>query len=291
MLTNLNHVLEYGNNNNCAIAGFNVFGYEDAYAVVKAAENLDTPVILMANQDAVRYMPVNILGGILIDLAQEAKVPVCVHLDHSPSFADIRAGIEAGFTSVMLDASQDPLEENIAKTIEVVQFARPLGVSVESEVGSVGFSDPSVKVQTEYSDPETAKMFAEATKVDALAISIGNVHRMTTQTVHLQFERLKKIHELISIPLVLHGSSGIPDDELVKATQNGIRKVNIGTTLRMVFGNTLREEMKENPEEFDRIKLFKGCMDNVQKKAEEKMRLMSFDSADRKTILQNKKNR
>lgn len=275
MLTNLNHVLEYGNKNNCAIAGFNVFGYEDAYAVVKAAEKLGTPVILMANKDAVEHMPVKILAGILIDLAQEAKVPVCVHLDHSPSSEAIRAGIDAGFTSVMLDVSQEPLQENISKTVEVVGFARPLGVSVESEIGSVGFSDPSIKIENKYTDPETAKIFAEATRVDALAISIGNLHRMTTQTVHLQFERLKKIHELVSIPLVLHGSSGIPDDELVRATQNGIRKVNIGTTLRMVFGNTLREELEENPGEFDRIKLFKGCMDNVQKKAEEKMRLMS----------------
>ena len=119
-----------------------------------------------------------------------------------------------------------------------------------------------------------AQEFAKETGVDALAISIGNVHRMTTQTVHLQFDRLEKIKELVDVPLVLHGSSGIPDDEIVRAVRNGIRKVNIGTALRMVFGNTLRKEMENHKEEFDRIKLFGTCMENVQRKAEEKMKLM-----------------
>ena len=274
MLVNLNEVLKYGEKHNCAITGFNVFGYEDAYAVVKAAETLDMPVILMANKVAVAHMPVKILGGILTEVARKAKVPVCVHLDHSDSLENIKKGIAAGFTSVMLDASQKPYEENAQMTKEVVEEAHKTGVSVESEIGSVGYSDSAAGVQTQYTEPEMAKRFAEETGVDALAISIGNVHRMTTQTVHLQFDRLAQIRELVDVPLVLHGSSGIPDEEIVRAVRSGIRKVNIGTALRMVFGNTLREEMDKNPKEFDRIKLFAKCMENVQQKAEEKMRLM-----------------
>ena len=274
MLTNLNKVLEYGDTHNCAIAGFNVFGYEDAKAVVQAAESLDMPVILMANKVAVAHMPVKILGGILTEVAKDAKVPVCVHLDHSDSLENIQKGIDAGFTSVMLDASQKPYEENARMTKEVVEAAHEAGVSVESEIGSVGYSDSAAGVQTQYTEPEMAQRFAKETGVDALAISIGNVHRMTTQTVHLQFDRLAKIKELVDVPLVLHGSSGIPNDEIVRAVRSGIRKVNIGTALRMVFGHTLREEMEKNPEEFDRIKLFGKCMENVQAKAEEKMKLM-----------------
>lgn len=275
MLTDLKTVLEYGKTHNCAVAAFNVFGYEDAYAVVKAAENCITPVILMANKDAVKHMPVKILGGILRGVAEMAQIPVCVHLDHSDSLEKITAGIDAGFTSVMLDASQKPYEENVQLTKEVVEKAHKFGVSVESEIGSVGYSDPSLNIATQYTEPEMAERFAKETGVDALAISIGNVHRMTTQTVHLQFDRLAAIRERVSVPLVLHGSSGIPNDEITKAVQSGIRKVNIGTALRMVFGNTLRKQMEEDPEVFDRIKLFRKCMENIQKKAEEKIMLMS----------------
>ncbi len=275
MLTNLELVLEYARKQNCAVAGFNVFGYEDANAVIRAAEKLKVPVILMANKVAVNYMPIKVLGDILVDLAEAANVPVCVHLDHSPSVEAVMDGIEAGFTSVMLDVSTEPYEENARKTIEVVKAAHSMGVSVESEIGSVGYADQGEGAQNLYTDPEMASRFAMETKVDALAVSIGNVHRMTTQTVHLQFDRLARIKELVSIPLVLHGSSGVPDDELRMAVQGGIRKVNIGTALRMEFGNTLRKEMEANTQEFDRLKLFAGCMEKVQLKAEEKIKLLS----------------
>ena len=275
MLTNLKTVLGYGRQYHCAIAAFNVFGYEDAFAVVRAAEAQDKPVILMANKDAVAHMPVKILGGILRGVAESAKILVCVHLDHSPSVEKIKEGIDAGFTSVMLDASQRPFEENAEQTIKVVEMAHPMGISVESEIGSVGYSDPHMEAKTFYTEPEEARLFAEQTKVDALAVSVGNLHRMTTQTVHLQFDRLNSIKEMVSVPLVMHGSSGIPDMELKQAISDGICKVNIGTALRMVFGNTLRQEMGKNPEEFDRIKLFQKCMVQVQKKAEEKIILMS----------------
>lgn len=279
MLTNLNEVLEYGEKNNCAIAGFNVFGYEDACAVVRAAEALEMPVILMANKVAVAHMPVDILGAILTRVAKKATVPVCVHLDHSDCLENIQKGIDAGFTSVMLDASQRPYEENVAMTKEVVAVAHKVGVTVESEIGSVGYCDSKDGAATQYTEPEMAQSFAKETGVDALAISIGNVHRMTTQTVHLQFDRLEKIRSLVDVPLVLHGSSGIPNDEIERAVRGGIRKVNIGTALRMVFGNTLRKQLEEDKEEFDRVKLFKACMENVQKKAEEKMKLMGSKTA------------
>lgn len=274
MLADLNQVLAYGEEYNCAITGFNVFGYEDAYAVVKAAEKLEMPVILMVNKVAVAHMPVKILGSILTQVAEMAEVPVCVHLDHSDCLESIKKGIDAGFTSVMLDASRESYEENARMTKEVVEEAHKSGVTVESEIGSVGYSDSAAGVCNQYTEPKVAEWFAKETGVDALAISIGNVHRMTTQTVHLQFDRLEEIRKLVQVPLVLHGSSGIPNEEIVRAVRSGIRKVNIGTALRMEFGNTLRKQLEENPDEFDRIKLFGKCMENIQKKAEEKMRLM-----------------
>lgn len=273
MLINLKEALAYGERNNCAIAAFNVFGFEDASAVIRAAEEEKVPAILMTNKVAVSHMPVKVLGAMLREMAELTPVPVVIHLDHSPSVESVREGIEAGYTSVMLDASQRPYAENVRMTREVISMARPHGISVESEIGSVGYSD-AAGVQNIYTDPAEAEQFFMDTAVDALAVSIGNVHRMTTQTVHLQFERLAQIRERVSAPLVLHGSSGIPDDELQQAIRGGIRKVNIGTALRMEFGRTLRQGMEENPDVFDRIALFGPCMEAVYMKAKEKIRLM-----------------
>ncbi len=276
MLYNLKDILKIGSERGNAIAAFNIYGFEDAVAVIEAAEELDKPVILMANRDAIEHMPVDVIGMIMIHLAKKAKVPVCVHLDHATCIKTIKAAIDIGFTSVMFDGSQLPFDENVALTKEVVAMAHPKDISVEGEIGAVGYSDPSIDFTPQYTEPEEAKEFARLTDVDALAVAVGTVHRMVTQKACLQFERLKRIKELVNTPLVIHGATGVADEDLVRLVKCGVRKINLGTTIRLAFGNTLRQQFDQNPEEFDRIKLFKKCMVAVKERAKEKIKLLSL---------------
>ncbi len=274
MLTNLNTI--FSQHPDYAVAAFNIFGFEDAAAVVAAAEELKEPVILMANRDAVTHMPLPVLGKIMTYLAQQASVPVCVHLDHSTSFDTIKEAIDAGFTSVMFDGSQLPMEVNISITRQVVNYAHPLGITVEGEIGSVGYSDPAIQAKTVFTEPEEALFFAESTKVDCLAVSIGTVHRMEQQAANLQFDRLKEIRDKVSVPLVIHGSTGVADSDLTKLSQSGAMKINIGTSLRMAFGKTLRKAMEDNPSAYDRIKLFQEPMKAVCQTAKTKMLTLQY---------------
>ncbi len=274
VLYNLKEIIEMADKENRGIAAFNVFGFEDAKAVVLAAEKLNRPVALMANKDAIAHMGARMIGLIMREVAERAKVPVCVHLDHATQVEVIEEAIEAGFTSVMFDGSQLPFDENVRITRQVVAMARPKNISVEAEIGAVGYSDKTIAFKARYTEPEEAKVFSDATRVDALAVAVGTVHRMEAQGVSLQFNRLRQIAELVKVPLVIHGSTGVEDKDLTRLVENGARKINLGTTLRMTFGNTLRKQFEEDPHVFDRIVLFKKCMDAVQEKAEEKIKLL-----------------
>ncbi|MCG8499481.1 MAG: class II fructose-bisphosphate aldolase family protein [Firmicutes bacterium] len=274
MLVNFKTMINEAVDKDYAIAGFNVFGYEDATAVVRAAESLNAPVMLMTNKVAVDHMPVEVLAAILCKVAEQAKVPVCVHLDHAKELGLIARAIKAGYSSVMYDGSQLPLEENIKNTQEVVKFAHACGVSVEAEIGSVGYSDQPGHEQSVYTEPAEAEKFAEETGVDALAVAIGTVHRMQVQNANIQFDRLKAIQQVVKMPLVIHGSTGITDEDLQKVASCRVGKINIGTALRLVFGNVLREEMNKDPEAFDRVKLFQKPMEKVEQEAKHKMLLL-----------------
>ena len=274
MLVNFKTMINEAVDKDYAIAGFNVFGYEDAVAVVRAAESLNAPVMLMTNKVAVDHMPVEVLAAILCKVAEQAKVPVCVHLDHAKELGLIARAIKAGYSSVMYDGSQLPLEENIKNTQEVVKFAHACEVSVEAEIGSVGYSDQPGHEKSVYTEPSEAEKFAEETGVDALAVAIGTVHRMQVQNANIQFDRLKAIQQVVKMPLVIHGSTGITDEDLQKVASCRVGKINIGTALRLVFGNVLREEMNKDPEAFDRIKLFQKPMEKVEQEAKHKMLLL-----------------
>ncbi|AGB42382.1 ketose-bisphosphate aldolase [Halobacteroides halobius DSM 5150] len=276
MLVNLRDMVDKAAKNNYAVAGFNVYGYEDATAVIKAAEEMDAPVILMANKDAVEHMPVEILANIFCPLAEEADVPVCVKLDHAKDYFLAVRAIKSGFTSVMYDGSQLLLKENIKNTQEIVKLAHSVGVAVEAEIGSVGYNDSTIEAEEIYTDPEEAKIFAEKTNVDALAVAVGTLHRMKKQGAEIQYDRLVEIEKLVDTPLVIHGSSGVTDEDLSKLATTQVGKVNIGTALRMAFGNTLKAEVEENPEEFDRIKWFKKPMEAVTEATKEKLRILGF---------------
>ncbi len=253
------------------VAAFNVYGYEDAISVVRGAEELKQPVILMTNKDAVDFIPIEIIGNMLVSMAEKSAVPVCVHLDHSRSFDDIERAINAGYTSVMYDGSQLSIEENTLNTRKVVEMAHAAGVSVEAEIGSVAYFGGEIQAKAEYTDPEQAVKFAGETGVDALAVAIGTVHRMRTQEANIDFDLLKQIKEKVSVPLVIHGSSGAKDEDVTKMSRVGANKINFGTSLRMVFGNTLRKTINEMPKDFDRLKFFPASMQAVCEKAKEKM--------------------
>ncbi len=274
MLVTLKKILNTAKLKNYAIAGFNVFGYEDAISVVRAAEQLDMPVILMTNVDAIKHIPVDILGKMLVDIAHNASVEVCVHLDHGKSFEVVMSALKAGYSSVMYDGSQLPLDENIKKTKRVVDIAKYYNVSVEGEIGSVGYSDPTIKAKSLYTNPAEAKRFVEETGVDAVAVAIGTLHRMEAQEANIQFELLEEIEKKVDIPLVLHGSTGVRNEDLKALARTNISKVNIGTALRMAFGHTMRNELIKNPQEFDRLNLFKKSMVEVEKVALEKMMIL-----------------
>ncbi len=246
----LKEVLQRAITNNYAVAGLVVLGWEDAKAYVEAAEEIGMPVILQAGPGCRRHTPVAILGKMFRYLAERSTVPVVCHIDHARTFEECLEGIEHGFSSVMIDGSMLPLGENIALTARVVEMAKPLGVSVEGEVGVVGYANGAASHST---SPEDAHQFERETSVDALAISIGNVHLQTEQQAEIDLAALQAIEAVTTVPLVLHGGSGIPSSMRLKlATTSRVKKFNIGTELRMAFGTALRTTLADNPNEFDR---------------------------------------
>ncbi len=247
-----------------AVPGFNIFGFEDAHAVIEAAEELGAPAILMTNKDCIEHISLDVLAGLLRAMATKAKVPVCVHLDHAKSEELVKEAIEAGYTSVMFDGSALPIDENIARTRSVVEFAKKYNVSVEGEIGSVAYSDRNFEIPTVYTDPEEASRFARETGVDLMAVSVGTLHRMQSQHAEIQYDRLEAIQANTNTPLVIHGATGVSDEDLSRMIAYNIVKFNIGTALRMEFGKALRKEVLANPEEYDRLKLFKEPMNAVR---------------------------
>ena len=273
MLVNLNQIFnEYPDK---CIAAFNVFGYEDSVAVIRAAERLKVPVVLMANKVAVSHMPIPVLASFMTKMAQMSHVPVCVHLDHSENVEDIICAIESGFTSVMFDGSQLPFEKNARLTRSVVEIAHPSNVSVEAEIGSVGYTDPSIFAENVYTEPKEALQFYEETHADAIAVSVGTIHRQTIQNAQIQYDRLDNIRNTVDVPLVIHGSSSVKDNDLTLLAHHGVKKINLGTCLRLVFGNTLRKVINEDPNIFDRIEMFKKCIPAVEEEAANKIKLLN----------------
>lgn len=276
MLVNMKELLPPAAEGEYAVAGFNVFGYEDARAVIDAAEKLGAPVILMANKDIVRHMKVEYLGPLLASMAADASVPVCVHLDHTYEYGTIIRAMKAGFSSVMFDGSQLPLEENIRRTRGIVEIAGALNVSVEGEIGSVPYDEAGSTIKSQYTEPSEAERFAGETGVDAMAVAVGTIHKQTSQGACIQFDRLAAIEARTRVPLVIHGSSGIIDEEVRRLVKTRVAKLNIGTALRMAFGRSMRADMEADASLFDRLKMFQHAMPEVRKTAEEKILLLGW---------------
>lgn len=242
-----------------AVAGLVVLGWEDALAYVRAAEAVGRPVILQAGPGCRAHTPLPVLGAMFRSLADSAAVPVVAHLDHGESLDVCRTAIDCGFTSVMYDGSALPLAENIARSREIADMAHAFGVSVEAELGFVGYDGGAQSLGT---DPDEVAQFARETGVDALAVSVGNSHLMTRPGAALDMLRLQAIAAAApDLPLVLHGGSGIaPDQRRLLARDTTVCKFNIGTELRMAFGDALRQTLANQPDQFDRIQILRATM-------------------------------
>ncbi|PKF49775.1 class II fructose-bisphosphate aldolase [Enterovibrio nigricans] len=252
MLVTLNDILPLEAQSSSAVACCNVFGIEEAKAIISAAEHLNRPVILAVNKDMVDLAGVEAMAGLLLPLAESSDTQVCVHLDHCYEEAIVYRAIHAGFTSVMFDGSQLPLEENIRRTRQVVNVAHAVGVSVEGELGSVPYQEGRDHIKSEFTASAEATIYANESGIDALAVSVGNVHRMTEAGSPIDFALLEEIEAVTTLPLVIHGTTGITEADLLRLKTQRIAKFNVGTTLRMAFGNAIREAMEIEPDKFDK---------------------------------------
>ncbi len=232
MLVNLSQILKIAEDKKSAIGMFNATGFDSLQAVIGAAEALGQPVIIAHAEVHNVYNDIDLVGPAMIAMAKNARVPVCVHLDHGTSMPMIWRALRLGFTSVMIDASALPYEENLRLTQQVTEAAHAMGVSVEAELGRLVTSENGdaaegvLRPEDFYTDPEEAKAFCEATKVDALAIAFGTAHGFYTAQPKLDFDVVKQVAEATGLPLVMHGGSGVSDEGFRKAIANGIRKIN-----------------------------------------------------------------
>ena len=254
-LVTLKDVLKPARSGGYAVAGLVTLGWEDMRAYVEAAELEKVPVILQAGPSCRAHTPLPILGKMFRYLAEGASVPVVAHLDHGYTFDECQLAVESGFTSLMFDGSKKPLQQNIDETAQVAELAHSAGISCEGEIGFVGYSGGESSSGT---DPSEAAKFAVDSHVDAMAISVGNVHLQTDKTGGLDENRIRAIEAACDVPLVIHGGSGIPTEQrrrLARAT--GICKFNIGTELRLAFGTALRSSVLSDLDRFDRVAILK----------------------------------
>ena len=244
-----------------AVAGVVTLGWEDMRAFVAAAEAEDCPLILQAGPSCRAHTPLPILGKMFRHLAEGASVPVVAHLDHGYSFDECQEALDSGFTSLMYDGSRKPLAQNIDETAHVVALAHGAGISCEGEIGFVGYHGGA---ESDGTDPAEAARFATETGVDAMAISVGNVHLQQDQSGGLDEERIAEIEAATEVPLVIHGGSGVPSAQRRHLARNShVCKFNIGTELRMAFGAALRRAVDADPDRFDRVQILQDTHDPV----------------------------
>lgn len=261
-----------------AVGAFNVENMEMVMAVVKAAEKMNAPVILQTTPSTVKYAGISMYAANVKAAAKKAGVPVALHLDHGSSFALAMQALHAGYTSIMIDGSKEPLEGNIAVTKKVVEACSAADIPVEAELGKVGGKEDELEcTDPGYTDPEDAVRFVEETNIDSLAVAIGTAHGIYKGEPKLDLERLSEIRKRVSIPLVLHGASGVPDETVRQCIGRGICKVNFATELRIAYSDGVKEYLKENPDAFDPKKYGSVGMERVTALVCEKIQLCGSD--------------
>ncbi|MFG3196997.1 ketose-bisphosphate aldolase [Streptomyces sp. NPDC048208] len=240
-----------------AVAAFNIITLEHVEAVISGAEAADAPVVLQVSENAVKFRNGHLqpLARAAVCAAEQASVPVALHLDHVQSDDLLHRAPDAGFSSVMYDAARLPYAENLAATHAAADWAHARGLWIEAELGQIGGKDGRPPLDAHApgarTHPAEARDFVARTGVDALAVAVGSTHAMTTRTASLDHALLERLSAQLSVPLVLHGSSGVPDDELVKAVEGGIGKVNVGTALNTALTRAVRDHLGRHPEAVD----------------------------------------
>jgi len=275
-LESMKDMLEKGKENSYAIGQFNLNNLEYAQGILQAAEEEKSPVILGVSEGAAKYM-----GGFKVVVAMVKSlmdsygttVPVAIHLDHGTSFKACAEAIHAGFTSVMIDASHGPIEENIETTKKVVELAHIHGVSVEAEVGTVGGEEDGIIGGIMYADPEECLKLVQETNVDCLAPALGSVHGEYQGEPNLGFAEMEEILNLVQIPLVLHGGTGIPAKDIDKAISLGTAKINVNTESQMAQAKAVREVLNAKPELYDPRKYLGPGTEAIKATVKEKMQV------------------
>lgn len=265
-----------------AVGAFNLNNMEILQAIIEAAEEENSPVFIQASQGGIKYAGIEYIAGMARVAAETAKVPIALNLDHGTSFTQVVQCVRHGFSNVMIDGSKHAFEENIALTQKVVEVAHPNNVGVEAELGKIGGVEDDIVVDAadaSFTDPKEAAEFVERTGVDALAIAIGTAHGVYKGEPKLDFKRLEEIAAANDVPLVLHGASGIGDEQIRKAVPFGITKINIDTDLRVAFSQAIKDVLAKNPGEIDPRKILGPARDAMKEVARKKMRL--FGSAGR----------
>lgn len=275
MLVNSKEMLLDAKKNKYAIPHFNINNLEWTKNILEKCNEMHLPVILGVSEGACKYMggPNAIVGmvkGLIKDL--NITVPVCLHVDHGQSFEFCKKAIDAGFTSVMIDASKHSLDENIKITKEVVDYAHRFNVTVEAEVGHIGGTEDNITSSIYNATLDDCLEMAK-TGIDSLAPALGSVHGLYKGEPNLDFETMKKINENLEIPLVLHGGTGIPEKDIKKAIECGISKININTELQIAWHDKVREFIEENPDKYDPRKVIGSGTSAMKDKIEEKNKI------------------
>ncbi|HHX79143.1 MAG TPA: class II fructose-1,6-bisphosphate aldolase [Acholeplasmataceae bacterium] len=275
-LVNMVDMLNKAKEEKYGVGQFNINNLEWTKTILKVAEDLKSPVILGVSEGAAKYMGgfntvVGMVKGMMKDL--KITIDVALHLDHGTTFESCKACIDAGFTSVMIDGSHHPIDENIRLTKEVVDYAHPKGISVEAEVGTVGGTEDGITAGINYADKDECVRLVKETKVDCLAPALGSVHGIYQGEPKLGFDEMLEIKEATNKPLVLHGGTGIPDEQIKKAIERGTTKINVNTECQLAFARELRGLLATNHDVYDPRKILGPASVGIKIAVETKMKL------------------
>ena len=266
MLVTTKDMLLDAQKNHYAVGAFNIENLEFVMAVLAAAEETKSPVIMQTTPGTVKFAGLDYFYGMVKAAAERASVPVALHLDHGDGYDRCMQALRTGYTSVMIDGSHESFEDNIALTASVARAGAAMGVPVEAELGKVGGKEddgPAVEGENPYTDPDEAREFVERTGCTSLAIGVGTAHGVYTETPHIEQDVVRAIRAAVDVPLVLHGTSGVPDEQVAEAVKNGICKVNYATELRQAYTKGYMAFMAENPGVFDPKKPAKQGMAEI----------------------------
>lgn len=264
-----------------AVGGFNINNMEFLQGIIWAAEEAKSPLILQASEGAIKYIGMDYVVNMVEAAVKETEIPVALHLDHGSNYDVIMDCIRNGFSSVMFDGSKYPLKQNIRLTKEIVKAAHSVGVTVEAELGQIGGAEDDLEVDEKnasFTDPDEAEEFVKKTGVDALAIAIGTAHGVYKGKPELDFKRLKEIKARLDFPLVLHGASGVPKKDVIRAVTMGINKVNVNTAFQQVFTAKIRELLDNEPELYDPRKYCGPGRDAIKAKVKEKIKVLGSEN-------------